>query len=86
MDMFSFMFTVFKKNLNWNIIYISRVGKKPFKSLGPQVNSIEKVEVHEKNTTNGDSSLHSREKIDKESLVVKSNTPSNTNIQAVNVS
>ncbi|CAH8468950.1 unnamed protein product [Schistosoma haematobium] len=62
-----------------------RVGKKPFKSLGPQVNSIEKVEVHEKNTTNGDSSLHSREKIDKESLVVKSNTPSNTNIQAVNV-
>ncbi|VDO90696.1 unnamed protein product [Schistosoma margrebowiei] len=62
-----------------------RVGKKPFKSLEPQVNSIEKVEVHEKNTTNGGSSLHSREKIDKESLVVKLNAPSNTNIQAVNV-
>ncbi|CAH8461646.1 unnamed protein product [Schistosoma rodhaini] len=63
-----------------------RRGKKPFKSLEPQVNSIGKVEVYEKDYTNRSSSLHSpREKIDKESLVVKSNAPGNTNIQAVNV-
>ncbi|CAI2724393.1 unnamed protein product [Schistosoma spindalis] len=62
-----------------------RVGKKPFKFLEPQVNSMEKMEVHEKNATNRGSSLHFREKIDKESLFVKSNAPGNTNIQAVNV-